>query len=107
MFKKLFKTKEEFINFLYSHKPWKIGTTITVDKINDFAPQLGIDFLSKYDVTGNIKDDGKWAGKEHYIWNKSRGNLPKRFPVVMVLDVYQIKYDNLYNIEYVYLNDFK
>jgi len=108
MFKKLFNTKEDFIKFLWDNKLWRIDMEITIEKRQDLAPHLGVEFTNRYDITGKIKDDGKWAGKKHYTWNERVGDsLPKRFPVVMILSIGRVKYTNLYNAEYVYLKDFK
>jgi hypothetical protein len=105
MIKKLFNTKKDFIDFLWDNKSWKIDMCISVEKRNDLAPHLGVEFKGLYDITGLEEDDGKWAGKNHYKWNE--GILPKQFPAIMVLQIGRVKYTNLYSAEYIYLNDFK
>ncbi len=107
MKKKKFETKQNFIDFLWDSKGWRVSPSMSpVDKRSDLANYLGVEFKSLYDITGKDEDDGKWAGKNHYDWCKWRG-LPKKFPCIMVLEIFQIKYTFSYDVEYIYESDFK
>lgn len=110
MFRKLFNTKEELIDWLFDHEPWFVGYGIArVDKLSDLANWMGIEFLGKYDLTGNVEDDGEWAGKEHYHWRGEQPEvrLPETFPAVMVLNVGCVKYTHIYEIDWVYKHHFE
>ena len=110
MFRKLFNTREELIDWLFDHKSWFVGYSIApVDKLNDLANWMGIEFLGKMDITGNVEDDGEWAGKEHYKWPEEQieERLPEQFPAVMVLSIEYHKYDHSYEIAWIYESHFK
>lgn len=109
MIKKYFKDKKTFVSWLYDFKSWRVSCVMTpIDKINDLAPSLGIEFLGLNEVTGKDRDEGKFAGKEHYRWNKTISDLlPKKFPCVMILSVSESNCEKDYLTRYVYLDDFK
>ena len=103
LYKKRFKSKIDFINFMWNPKELVIGIT-AIERRIDLAPSLGLEWLGKEEITGNQNDDGHWAGKEYYNWGSE---LPKKFPCVMVLVVLVTNYDNCYSVQYVYESDFK
>lgn len=106
----LFNSEKELVDWLFDFD--KIIGDEYIDSINGLAPEIGIEFINKYDITGHIADDGEWAGKEHYQYcNKIDDNLPKSYPTLMVLNLI-INENNIYNrhlfiIDWIYKKDFE
>lgn len=106
----LFNSELELVDWLFDFNK-TIGDE-PIDSINDLAPTIGIEFINKYDITGNVADDGEWAGKEYYQYcNRIDENLPKSYPVLMVLNLIvnegNVFNSNLFLIDWVYKNDFE
>lgn len=55
MSKYLFNSEEELVNWLFDFDKEIDG--IEVESINDLAPEIGIEFINKYEITGNIDDE--------------------------------------------------
>lgn len=109
MSKYLFNSEKELVNWLFDFDKEIDG--IEVESINDLAPEIGIEFMNKYDITGNIDDDGEWAGKEHYQYCGYGENLPKSYPAMLVLNIL-VNTNNVFDrilfiIDWVYKKEFE
>lgn len=97
MKKKHFKTKEEFISFLWKSRI-KLAISMQPTEIRgELAHELGVDF----DVHDEGRKEGQYVGKNNFKQNKM-GNFPKQFPCTMLLSATELKYSNLYSVTYCY-----
>ena len=109
LLKNLFKTKEDFIDWLFEFETDDQELCFQIEKRNHLAPFLGVEFKGLMEITDKEEDDGEWAGKEHYHWNDIDINdtLPTSFPCVMVWSAEKYKYDIDYTVGFVYPVDFE
>jgi hypothetical protein len=105
LIKILFKSKEEFFNWLFQDETDIEELCFQIEPRGQLAPELGITFKGLYEITGNEDDDGEWAGVEHYDEDID-AHVPEEFPCIMVWTAEKNKYDTSYTLDYVYLKDF-
>lgn len=108
MIKLFFKTKDEFVDFMWNEDDWQSNDSssfLYLNKREQLSPFLGLQFKGLEELTDDENDDGEWAGKEHHIWNEE--TLPTQFPVIMSLLILKHKYDYSYHFSYVYPTDFQ